>query len=1414
MELERFKRDFFDNFEGFIAKTIFYENNNKMDLNCPSLSDNPSNTIPTSTSFQILSSNSVFELSETFFDYTERNDEENEEKVTPEEALEMYLDDLNYRKEDMEQEALNFLKEIYESEEFNDRSNLKDVATQVNQKNLINFQKEIEELMKSEEPIDFPLTKLSQEKYRMEHIAEVKRKCRENRIILEKQKESVKRIKDGIFEAMAEMNRQKTRRRNAIRASEQLALQMNPNEKVSRFTVVSVKKVRKSQLLGKQRRLDDIIRKLVREEQIRREVKALKEKTYDYKVRKKEKIIYGMAIKGARIILKERPRKIVEDVAEDVHEEELVEEDDDKKKKGKKDKKDKGKKDKKGKDKKSKDKKSKDKKSKDKKSKDKKSKDKKSKKGKKDKKEIEEFVMPEIPIINEHYKIRNVVPEAMLNMIAVDQDFRDTLKQIEIERKYLYEKKSYDVDKKIVFYPNPIVFSEVKNGYYYTKSVSVINMDGFPKKIKVLNAEIFNGENYEHIEVEKFGIYLLISGLPFSFKIKIHSSQITHPVNGNITFLTWSTKTPFKELNINDPCGNETKNDSKFHPIIKESSLKVEILTPYDEIIVTPHEFDFGSIQFWKIKNNFLRKTLRIINHHEKLCQVYIHKVLDSFDYEKFLRYHAEAERELNEGEDENGEEGFGSDIFDDSGYFSFSEKSFFVDGRSEKEVFVDFKQPDYIGDYFDKFQVKIYQENEENYFHIVDFKTIILTAETIPYFINVVPETLDFEITSIDSTYQTQIKLFNSSKLPQRILIAFPTRLKSYLSCLTPEVIIPGHNCTEMSIKFYPDEKLTTEKDYQKYYDEETRILNFNISLKLVAKNSDDFPVIKVPVFAIVVPKMPLVLKPLYDDHITIVNDDMGDNVVSVDCGSVNDRENAFVKIGLTNYGLDMQHFGFLKCPKYVNISPNYGFGVIEPLQSKILKVYICLEKEDLANVSTTSKVLFFKLTITTIKQLGSVEKKFDLKAYKKTLNLMESVLNQSKKEDVLETEMNNSLIRLKNDEEFMMYLENIKYLQHAEDEEYRVEEENTITFEITQSAESNEISRHLTSLISIDKSLKRDSIYFVCELTENWSKLSHEWLILPNTPCGSYSMFNIGLTSTPPKPTKKGEKLIVGQFEIFCDNNLIQVEPRCGEIKPNETKQINLIAKPEIPQNIIEDKAKEIRKDEIMKSKIDEIIEKRKREKAAKEAAAKAKAEKESKKGSKKGSKKDSKKSAKKGKKGKAEETDVKEKKPPPEEIEEPLPEITVDESEIILTPFDFYPTEMILWRDFSPYVIHTTFTIKVTYSESQKSDEIFLKASCQVIMPDFNHNLNTQHIDFGPTVIGDSRRIILELRNIQHTPIKPTLEKLQTSQIFFTPNVVQLPLPPEHILTVPVSFKPKESTNVSISINLIISIIGAFE
>lgn len=204
---------------------------------------------------------------------------------------------------------------------------------------------------------------------------------------------------------------------------------------------------------------------------------------------------------------------------------------------------------------------------------------------------------------------------------------------------------------------------------------------------------------------------------------------------------------------------------------------------------------------------------------------------------------------------------------------------------------------------------------------------------------------------------------------------------------------------------------------------------------------------------------------------------------------------------------------------------------------------------------------------------------------------------------------------------------------------------------------------------------------------------EFSHQFLLFPTTPCGSYSVITIEFRAlTNPFNLhckcgylkKENPELFAkidyqADFEIVGIGSQFSVEPSCGTVKSGEIIKITVIARPEIPADIVEDQAKAMKIEESRKILIEQTLK-------AKSTANKAKVK--GKKGKVKKGKKEE------GKKNK----DKKTKKS--SDHEEFSTEIDLPEDLIQLNYLDFFPAEMCVWRSLEPYSIESDFICTVNY------------------------------------------------------------------------------------------------------------------
>lgn len=163
--------------------------------------------------------------------------------------------------------------------------------------------------------------------------------------------------------------------------------------------------------------------------------------------------------------------------------------------------------------------------------------------------------------------------------------------------------------------------------------------------------------------------------------------------------------------------------------------------------------------------------------------------------------------------------------------------------------------------------------------------------AETVGHFLIVEPEILDFSVCTFGSIYQQVVRVENVAKLPHRIRVSFPSKLKSYLSSNVAETFLQSSSSQDISVKFSPryvsdrplsaidGPKFCCRKDIfdacrSNFYDVETGILRFPIRLQ-VTTGGVEAPVLSVTVFAILAQNLGLVVKPIDREYVSSHGDE-----------------------------------------------------------------------------------------------------------------------------------------------------------------------------------------------------------------------------------------------------------------------------------------------------------------------------------------------------------------------------------------------------------------------------------------------------------------------------------------------------------------------------------------------------------
>lgn len=320
-------------------------------------------------------------------------------------------------------------------------------------------------------------------------------------------------------------------------------------------------RIRRFQKLQQKQRQIAIIRKLLYEYESQRRLDKAANKKYDYRPKKREKVIPDMEVVGFSMQLPaEEPPEETKPAEEqtDLEEEETITETPAvviKEKKGKKEKKPKEAKPKKVKE----------------------------KKPPKEKKpttdDTQKFKLPEIPNVNERNK---VIPSDALKMGDLIRDLPE-LERIEHEQT-AYKKtlsKEYrpkaTQDTLTVVKPKELCFKGFKNGSIYKKRLTILNSANYTKKYRLYTIDLLETQL---IRVDLFGIQKLAPGMSFQT---------------NVTFAPLNQHEYFRTLIVFLAYYTDTGEQFQF-------SVPVVCIPLYSAIVITPEEVCFETVPIWVAK--------------------------------------------------------------------------------------------------------------------------------------------------------------------------------------------------------------------------------------------------------------------------------------------------------------------------------------------------------------------------------------------------------------------------------------------------------------------------------------------------------------------------------------------------------------------------------------------------------------------------------------------------------------------------------------------------------------------------------------------------------------------------------------------------------------------------------------------
>uniref|UniRef100_G3VNF3 Cilia and flagella associated protein 74 n=1 Tax=Sarcophilus harrisii TaxID=9305 RepID=G3VNF3_SARHA len=174
----------------------------------------------------------------------------------------------------------------------------------------------------------------------------------------------------------------------------------------------------------------------------------------------------------------------------------------------------------------------------------------------------------------------------------------------------------------------------------------------------------------------------------------------------------------------------------------------------------------------------------------------------------------------------------------------------------------------------------------------------------------------VDLKICMYDRLYQDAVIIQTRSKAALRLKFEVCPELQKHIELLPETGYIQAQSSFSVQLKFLP--KLSLPEDAGEYFDPETRVLEAPMTIRVADQ------------------KRPV----KFTVHAIVTTSDLEIEPKELNFGYVTIYEAVYTTITLTNKSLLPQEFGFISVPKFVEIQPNDGFGVIRPLQSLPLDV------------------------------------------------------------------------------------------------------------------------------------------------------------------------------------------------------------------------------------------------------------------------------------------------------------------------------------------------------------------------------------------------------------------------------------------------------------------------------------------
>ncbi|CAH1155492.1 unnamed protein product [Phaedon cochleariae] len=1301
----------------------------------------------------LLSDNCQIIISKMNSSFPQNNTEESEE----EKLKQIFLEELNRRNENLNE----FIDEFVNSEEYEEYLEMKrnimkkNVAAQYCESDLMQYQE-------MEEEDKYPLTTRSRNMMAFVHKFEKYTKNKENLEFLQKQEKGIQIIKDAILELRQIFICTKQIREDAKKARDKRNLEKicqsfnidyriwkERNKHKITQRILCYQKILHTRKIKRNQNITAIVKKLVGEIKSKRKDED-RLKTPSHRIQRRDKIMKDMEIIGHHITLCSRYETVEDNADQEINVENRTEKRKEdvvkyKKVKQTKEKVKNVKNDKK---------------------KEKKSTiTKGSKKSQKSKKEESEIVLPIVPICNQRNIITTEDIEKLDQLIDTFNKLDDIMEDKHLLAQITPIKSTMATNNKFLCKPQMITFNNFLNGKNYRKNLLIQNRSRGTQKLRFVG--ISSTQDYSVLLFRTqplVGIQKLASGCSVHLTIFFTPIEETCEVDAALEFWTFDI---------------ESQRNEKFY-------VNVKCIPSHADLKISSDEIHFGKIPFWQ-RYCIRPKVLKLTNEGTEPCTVVIKKIQDILQ----LPETSEDDRKMEENDisneviDDIEERDIINEVIEELfenvfNTFLFEHLAIALESSQNVNLKVQMRNVDYIGNYQEKYLVDVYENNV----HIGN-KEIMLYAEVTDHFITVSPDILDFGVCILNSIYQLGLDINNTSSTTQAIAIKFPSSLGDYIRSDVTNLYVPPRATRKIWLKLSPRKSLFS--DSETHFDKQTGILEFPIHVCTMSKNYALIPPVRAKIFAVLTEANGIAISAKTTEY------QRGD---IVDLGECSIYETVVTDLVIENRTLSPQIYGFLDLPQSVTLSPNLGYGTLAPEETKILQLSYHPDINDLKKFFREEKfnnyLVKFDINLDTISNLGQFKQDFSTKKLRRSIDMILKELRTPQEDKLYQ-----HIIKLKDSVRLEYFPESHEYAEELNKRLYEYDMEIA-----NECSEANFFRKYPNMKPVAEKS----TISITAKILRPLLELSCQYLELPDTPCGSYSFVEIELKALKSEFTlecdflKKSSATSLPNYEawfkITGDNEELRIEPTCGTLRNGETRKLILVAKPSIPESIIQDTARSI--------KYTEIYEKRKQDLALRKLKSRSKGKlKEEKKNIKEN------KREKKETKSKQKKTESKSKtKMKSQSIsktdytEESHPKIEITESEIILDYLDYYPAEMCYWRTLEPYMLQSKMVCSIDYystSMIRRQETIYLDASVRVVRPDFITNLKTQRINFGNVAVGMSKTEHIILQNIQYNSIKPKTSLLNPVGPFRIPYMRDTNVPPEHYLKLPVIFEPVENNQV---------------